>query len=115
MTQFTPAGPDSLTPLAPPRFWNERQSVHLDQTFVHRSGAKVRVNVVRDSVPFQSYARAEGFDPAAMTWNPIASIPHPRMTSRGLNGYEPAGNAAVQSQLISDSTELLRLAAQLLD
>jgi hypothetical protein len=54
--------------------WNTNQSWNARQHFATADGRRLRADIRRNAYDFQSSATLSGFDPAAMSWNVIASL-----------------------------------------
>ena len=62
-----------------------RQSMEAERIVAFETNdrkIKVRIKIKSDSYDFQSFARAEAFNPQSLEWNPIASIPYSNMKTK---------------------------------
>lgn len=76
-----------------------RQSIDAERIMRLENEAravKVRIKIKSDSYDFQSYARAEVFDQAALKWNQVASIHYSKMSTPSKLAYvKPTCNFSV--------------------
>lgn len=86
--------------------------LHVLTKFETENGpVKVQFLVYSDSYDFQSYARAEAFNPTELKWNALASLPFSRMASaQGAH----KGLYADSNALKSDYEALLKLVEHIL-
>lgn len=81
-------------------------------TEVLRCGThKLRVSINSNAYDFQSWARIDAFDPKALQWNLLASIPYALMkTPHGLYVRRGAG----AGEFMEDRDQLVNLAVEIL-
>jgi hypothetical protein len=94
-----------------------RQSIDAERILALETGErkiKVRLKIKSDSYDFQSYARADVFNPESLSWNPLASIPYSNMKTKTGLVYQPGqvGWEAFETDL---QTLLVQTRAILLD
>jgi len=82
-----------------------KQSVNFTET-VEIKGKKIRINIKSDAYDFQSYAKAQGFNPDTMTWTEVASIHFSKMKTPKELIYHP-NNEGLNAKWFKDDRDTL--------